>query len=313
MKALLSRLAESAWEARRKLYASGVLTPSRVPSRVVSIGNLTVGGTGKTTLTLHLAGRARECGIEAHVVCRRYHPGPDGEGDEERLYRARLGDRLVHAGRVKRELAAEAASAGAALVLIDDGFSHWALARDLDVVLVDSTDPWGGGRLLPTGRLREPRRALQRAGVVVLSRVGPYGADEAALSAIRRYAPAAWIAAGRHAVTGFRGLDGAPAAAPARVWIVTGTGNPDAVSSSAIEAGCEVVGRSVFRDHHWFSGAEADAARSRANAAAARVLITAKDAVRWPDPGDGTLVLDVAWQWVRGGEEAERRILGDAS
>ncbi|HTM58465.1 MAG TPA: tetraacyldisaccharide 4'-kinase [Candidatus Udaeobacter sp.] len=309
MRDALSRLAETAWETRRRLYASGVLAPKRVPARVVSVGNLTVGGTGKTTLTLHLARRARERGIDAHVVCRRYRPGPAGEGDEERLYRAAMGGAAVHAGRVKRALAAEAAGAGASLVLIDDGFSHWGLERDLDVVLIDSTDPWGGGRMLPAGRLREPRRALQRAGVVVVSRLASSDAGGEVVSAVARSAPGAWIAAGRHALQGFRGLDGAASSRPDRVWIVTGTGNPDSVSRTATEAGCEVVGATVFRDHHWFRPREIDAVRARADRERATLLTTAKDAVRWPARADGTRVMEVAWQWVRGGEEAERRML----
>ena len=80
-----TRLYGAAWETRRRGYALGWLKPRRVGARVASIGNLTVGGTGKTTLTLQLAARAHARGIAVAVVCRRYAPGPDGEGDEEKL------------------------------------------------------------------------------------------------------------------------------------------------------------------------------------------------------------------------------------
>ncbi|MFI5370553.1 MAG: tetraacyldisaccharide 4'-kinase, partial [Candidatus Eisenbacteria bacterium] len=132
--ALASRLYGAGWEIRRRVYAHGWIVPERVPARVVSIGNLTTGGTGKTTLTLHLATRARERGVDAVVVVRDYRPGRDGLGDEHLLYRRVLGAGAVFGGRVKRHAARAAARAGHALVLIDDGFSHWGLARDLDVV-----------------------------------------------------------------------------------------------------------------------------------------------------------------------------------
>ena len=185
------------WELRRRMYARGWMSPTAVGARVVSIGNLTVGGTGKTTLVLHLARRARSAGIRCAVVCRRYRPGPGGHGDEEMLYTLALGENDVYAGKSKRDLAVQAVADGAELVLVDDGFSHWPLARDLDLVLVDTQDPWGGGALLPFGRLREPLRALQRAGVLVASRLGPGDIDADAIRAIHTHAPGALMAAGR--------------------------------------------------------------------------------------------------------------------
>lgn len=305
-------VSEVVWETRRRLYEVGALRPRRVPARVVSIGNLTVGGTGKTTLAIHLARLAERSGLAHAVVCRRYRPGPGGFGDEERLFEAALGPSRVFAGRSKRELAARAAASGAKLVLVDDGFSHWALERDLDVVLLDSQDLWGGGRLLPAGRLREPRRALQRAEVVVISRLGPGESPERQLGEAMRYAPAALLAAGRHRVTGARALDGATRPATGRARVVTATGNPKAVERSAAEAGFEVTALSAYRDHHWFREGEARAELAAAARDRAVVLLTAKDAVRWPSAAGSpeVAVLEVAWEWVEGGEHVERRVLG---
>jgi len=305
----LSRLYGGAWELRRSAYARGWITPERIESaRVVSVGNLTVGGAGKTTLTLHLARQAAARGIEAAVVCRRYRPGASGVGDEERLYANALGAARVYAGRSKRALARRAAAAGHAVILVDDGFSHWRLERDLDVVLLDVTDPWGGGRLLPAGRLREPRRALARAEVVVVTRV-PADADLAAvLGALRGYAPAALWCAARHRVVGVRAPEGEPR--PERVLVATGTGNPGAVAASAREAGLEVVETAAFPDHHPFREGEAAALEARARRARARVLVTAKDAVRWPPGAESPCVLEVEWEWRHGGVEAERMIFG---
>jgi len=300
------------WETRRRLYEIGALRPRRVPARVVSIGNLTVGGTGKTTLAIHLAGLAARSGIECALVCRRYHPGPAGFGDEERLFERALGAGRVFAGASKRALAARAAASGAKLVLVDDGFSHWALERDLDVVLLDSQDLWGGGRMLPAGRLREPRRALQRADVIVISRLRPGENPAAQMAEARRYAPAAILAAGRHRVSGLRALDGAVRSAGGRARVVTATGNPRAVARSAAEAGFEVTALSAYRDHHWFGEEEARAEIESASRDQAVLLLTAKDAVRWPAAAaaERVVVLEVVWEWVEGGERVERRVLG---
>ncbi len=304
----LAVITAGAWEARRRLYAWGVRTPERVPTRVVSVGNLTLGGAGKTTLVLHLAKQLRAAGTDVAVVTRRYRPGPHGAGDEELLYRAALGNDRTFAGPTKRLLARTAAAAGASLVLVDDGFSHWSLERDLDIVLIDRTDPWGGGRLLPAGRLREPLRALQRAAVVVVTRLHP-GEDPAPwLAEVRARAPGAWAAAARHVVAGVRTLDGAlwPVAGPARV--LTATGNPEAVAASAREAGFSPVTLSSRRDHHWFGVSEA--ARESRAAGGGTLVLTAKDVVRWPAgaPRERVAVLETAWQWLAGGAEVERLV-----
>jgi tetraacyldisaccharide 4'-kinase len=307
----------AAWDARRSAYARGWLTPRRVETRVVSVGNLTVGGTGKTTLAIHLARLALRQGVRCAVVCRDYRPDGTGMSDEAYLVRQELGDGgadAVFVGRRKAECAAAAAKAGFALVLVDDGFSTWSLERDLDVVLLDARDLWGGGALLPAGRLREPRRALQRAEVVVISRLAP-GEDPAPLLAeVREVAPAARLAAGRHALREVAPLfPGEPPSPTTRVRVVTGTGNPESVAATAREAGLEVVALSRYRDHHWFTAGEARHELEQARRERAAVLLTAKDAVRWRLAADATpvLVLRVAWEWVTGGERVERMVLGD--
>jgi tetraacyldisaccharide 4'-kinase len=313
LRAAASGLYGAGWELRRRAYARGWKCAAEVHARVVSVGNLTVGGTGKTTLTSWLAARALARGLDVAVVCRRYRPGPGGSGDEELMYREALGAERVFAGRSKLELARTAAAAGRALVLVDDGFSHWRLARRADIVLLDAGDLLGGGRLLPAGRLREPVRALQRADAVVVSRL-PIGEDPAPwLARVARLAPAARTAAGRHRVTGVRALAGEAPPAGSRVQVVTATGNPAAVGRSAAEAGLEVDALRVWRDHHWFTVAEATAAVAAARRRGAWVLLTAKDAVRWPAAArEGVAVLEVEWEWVCGGEAVERVALAEA-
>jgi len=322
-RAAAAQLYGAGWELRRRLYAAGALKPRSVSARVVSIGNLTVGGTGKTTLALHLGRQLASSGTDFAIVCRRYHPGPGGRGDEELMYAAAFGEARVYAGTSKRALAARAAAEGRRVVLVDDGFSHWALERDLDLVLLDAHDPWGGGHLLPHGRMREPRRAVQRADHVVLTRLAPDDDAGARIAAVRAWAPGARFAAGRHAVRGVRPLGAeAPNRVPergevraegmraGRAWLVTATGDPRAVERTAREAGIELAGTSRYRDHHWFRHAEVRAEERRARAAGASVLLTPKDAVRWP-AGAPANVLHVAWEWVAGGAELERAVLGE--
>jgi len=305
------------WEARRRAYARGWLSPRRVAARVISIGNLTVGGTGKTTLTLHLARQSIARGLRYAVVCRDYRADRSGLSDEARLFREALdapGDERVFVGSRKRDQAAAAAAAGFGTVLVDDGFSTWSLERDLDVVLLDARDLWGGQALLPAGRLREPRRALQRAGVVVVSRLAAGEAPGPLLAEVAAYAPGALLAAGRHRVQGVVPLDpSAPPPASRRVRVVTGTGHPRAVAETAREAGFEVATLSAYRDHHWFSAGEVRRELAAARAQDAVVLLTSKDAVRWRVHGQagGALELRVDWEWVCGGDEVERRVFGE--
>jgi len=303
-----ARLYGWAWEARRSAYATGMRRPRHVRSRVISIGNLTVGGTGKTTLALHLAGRLREAGQNVAVVCRDYRPGPAGRGDEALLMAAALGEARVFSGRRKWEEATRAAAAGFDPILVDDGFSHWGLGRDLDIVLLDAHDPWGGGELLPAGRLREPRRALQRAGILIVSRATDSEMARATLAAVTPFAPAALGAAGRHRLAGVRSGAGGWLAVEGGARVVTATGHPSAVADSAREAGYNPVVLSAYRDHHWFTEAEVRLEQERAAAAGLTLLITAKDAVRWP-LSPGPAVLEVVWEWVVGGEEVEARVL----
>jgi tetraacyldisaccharide 4'-kinase len=244
------------------------------------------------------------------VVTRRYRPGPDGFGDEELLYRRQFGDARVFAGDNKRLLARAAAAAGAQLILVDDGFSHWGLERDVDVVLIDRTDRLGGGQLLPAGRLREPIVALQRASIVVWTRLRPDD-DAGPMSAgMQTLAPAALIAAARHEVAGVRWLNGGDCAERGPGVVMTGTGNPLAVLESAREAGFGKLSLLSFPDHHWFTASDAAAGHKAARDLGGVLILSPKDDVRWPSgaPRDRIAVLEPRWTWVRNGDAAEAMV-----
>jgi len=181
-------LFEMAVRLRRLLYRSGFFQVWRAPVPVVSVGNLAVGGTGKTPLVDLLASRLLTRGIRVAVVshgyggsggkgvgvvCRGEGPelGPDVCGDEPCLLARRNPKAVVLVARRRKEAVMAAASGfGADVILLDDGFQHLALKRDLDIVLLDGRHPFGNGRLLPAGPLREPPAAISRADCLLFTR-----------------------------------------------------------------------------------------------------------------------------------------------
>ena len=200
-------LAEAIFRAgaalRGALYDAGILRAARAGVPVVSIGNLAVGGAGKTPATIAVARRLRSRGRRVAVLSRGYGAsrsdarvvsdgvtlllGAAEGGDEPVLVARRLPGTAVLCGPRRAALAHEAVGRlGADALVLDDGFQHRALARELDVVVLDAANPFGNGRLLPAGPNREPRSALRRAGLVWLSRVDQ--AEPSALAALRALA-----------------------------------------------------------------------------------------------------------------------------
>src|SRR5713101_198498 len=156
---------------RAWLYASGLLKQKRLRGIVISAGNLTVGGTGKTPMVLWLAERFLAEGKRVAILSRGYR-GSGGTSDEIELMKSRLQNRVTFG--VGKNRFAEGRRIESLqpidIFLLDDGFQHLQLARDVDIVLVDRTQPVHREKLLPAGRLREPHTALNRAGLVVFTR-----------------------------------------------------------------------------------------------------------------------------------------------
>jgi tetraacyldisaccharide 4'-kinase len=271
---------------RRALYDWGVVRVDHAPCPVVSVGNVTVGGNGKTPLTLLLVERLRALGRRPAVVSRGYggtvgegvlrvepHTSAAHAGDEPVLLARRSGVPVYVSPR-RIEGARVAAAAGADVVVLDDGFQHWALARALDVVVVDAAHPFGRGQLLPAGRLREPRAALARADVVVVHRglmsaptavVGVRGDVEVAVS------PVELLPVGT--ATTARPLS---ALAGARVALAAAIARPERFEATVVALGAQVVARHFVRDH-------APLAPQTLASLAAQVdmlLMTEKDAAR---------------------------------
>ncbi|HUA02223.1 MAG TPA: tetraacyldisaccharide 4'-kinase [Candidatus Aquilonibacter sp.] len=274
-----------AWVRLRAFaYRKGILPQKRLAARVISVGNLTTGGTGKTPMVLWIAQRLDAEGKSAGILTRGYGGKllPSGStSDEAQLLSKRLGARIalgIGADRFAR--GKELAERGTAWFVLDDGFQHLQLARDADVVLIDAIHPFGGGHLLPSGRLREPRSALRRATAVVITRSDHAPGLE---SAIRRDTEAPIFYA-RNQLDSIRILRGdEPGEEDARArfrrfFAFCGIGNPDSFLADLHDWGLRVVGHQFFPDHHRYIQHDLESVGAAAHAAGADGLIcTEKD------------------------------------
>jgi len=306
----LAPLYSLAVRLRRSLYDRGWLNVEKLPVPVISVGNLTVGGTGKSPMAAMVARMLARLGTRPAVVTRGYggnHTGlativsrgtgpvvdAEAAGDEAVMLAAQLASpspgipvivsrRRADGGR----LAVSDLSAGC--VILDDGFQHLALARDLNLLLLDGSDPFGNGRMLPAGILREPVDQMRRADAIIINRadVGSREARAAIEAAASRYCPAAPVLHARSRLTGLRdaktgqevGVERLPGA---RLLCFAGIARAERFFQDMAAAGGIVVGSLRFPDHHRFS--ETDIQRIAATAAGVRadmILTTQKDLAR---------------------------------
>ncbi|PYP99591.1 MAG: tetraacyldisaccharide 4'-kinase [Acidobacteria bacterium] len=300
----LGALYGAAARARAAAYGRGWLPRARLAGPVISVGNLSVGGSGKTPVVALLAAMLRDAGRPVAVLSRGYrgsfrgdclvvadaegvHAGPEAAGDEPVMLARSLPGVVVAVGR-RRDRVGRAVEAryGQRVHVLDDGFQHLRLQRDLDLVCLSAHDL--GDRPLPAGRLREPRAALARADLILLD------ADEAARSALAAKHPGRVLRL-RRRVLGFFGLDGAERPAPARPFLLSGIARPERFHDDVSSRVEHVSGTAVFADHHAYRPADVAGAESRAREAGADAIVTtAKDAVRLPPLSVPVLVLRVA-------------------
>lgn len=279
--------------ARSKAFDTGLIASEKVDGTVISVGNVTTGGTGKTPMVEYVARHIRNRGLRVTIVSRGYGSGPDGGmNDEGLLLDANLTDVPHLQGPDRASLARVAIDElEAQVILLDDGHQHRHLARDLNIVLIDATNPFGYGWTLPRGLLREPlATGLRRADVVVLTRsdlVTP--AERTRIrNKIARFTPHGMIwCEGVH-----RPLDLIDAAgsslkpetiAGKNVVLFCGLGNPEAFRSTIANLGATVIDVRWFPDHHLYSQNDlAELSRWVAASGADLVLTTQKDSVKLP-------------------------------
>lgn len=298
---MIARLYARLLEARARRYAAGGAVSHRLGHPVISVGNITMGGTGKTPFVAHLARRLRFEGKHPAILSRGYgrrsrgvvvvsegngpRVPPDEGGDEPVALALTLpGVPIVVANR-RVEAAAAAERLGADLFILDDGYQHLAIERDANLLLLDARDPFGGGRFPPRGRLREPLSALARADAFVFTRVALDAPSAAVLETLRRANPAAPVFTARIKAAGLYDEKGAPIEGSPltdrRFVAVSGVARPAGFAATLAELGLTPAETLVFRDHHRYT--ERDIARLHRAAEAGGgswVVTTEKDAVK---------------------------------
>jgi len=275
---------------RNVLYRGGLLKSHKAGVPVLSVGNITAGGTGKTPLVAWLARLMVIHRMRPVILSRGY--GKKGELDDENSLLARLTGEIPIVAEPNRVRGARRAiqQRGADVLVLDDGFQHRRIARDLDIVLIDALRPFGGGHLLPRGLLREPLSQLRRADALLLTRtalVTPERRDELK-ERLRKLAPRACLACCCAAPSGLRALGGAGAATQpvasameGRWGAFCGIGNPEGFDLTLRQLGCDVAFLHVFADHADYKRRQIEAITSRARDAGCRgVITTEKDAVK---------------------------------
>ncbi|MBX3443127.1 MAG: tetraacyldisaccharide 4'-kinase [Planctomyces sp.] len=309
--------------ARNLAFDGRWRTIQAVSAPVISIGNLTTGGVGKTPVVAALVTELTARGVRAGIASRGYR-SLDASGNDERRVLDRLCPGAPH--RQNRDRVAAARELieldGCGAVVLDDGFQHRRLHRDIDVVLIDATNPWGYGRLLPRGLLREPRGSLARADLVMITRGDQVSAE--ALDRLRgevggdaivtRFAPRGLISAAdvneRVMLESLRSR---------RLAAFCGIGNPEGFRRTLELAGLRIDegGLLAFPDHCPFDGEAVERIQRHARERGAEALVcTLKDLVklpRWPD-GPACFAVDIGLEFLSGRsqwdalvEETERR------
>jgi len=275
---------------RARAYRKGILKQRRLDGTVISVGNLTVGGTGKTPMVIWIAERLVGEGKSVGILTRGYRGkvsgGDSGKSsaeertsDEVSVMKARLGDRVSFGvGAHRFERGRELVPRGVNWFILDDGFQHLQLARDVDIVLIDATNPFGGGHVLPAGRLREARTALARADIIVITRSYHAPAVEAA---IRRDSDAPIFYARTEldgVVTPYQPHLTEQDARNRKLFAFCGIGNPSAFIADLRDWGFQIVGHLFFPDHHQYSAADISEIEGEAKAAGGDgVICTEKD------------------------------------
>lgn len=318
---------------RARFYQTGIFRSFRPESMVVSIGNITLGGSGKTPMVEFTAGLLLESGQKTAVLLRGYKrpcvkgPGNSGDyfrlGDEGSMLKENMPGLMVRAGVDRRIVAGKLEAEGfRGFLVLDDGFQHLRVRRDLDIVCIDATRPFGNGLLLPAGHLRENKSALKRADVFCLTRSND--TDSRGLSLLegylRRINPGALVLRAAHEPKYFYDLKigtrfsiefvrNAPSAT------LCGIARPDTFEKTLSGLGADIRAKYFFPDHHVFTAVEMlECCRDAVRKGAQAVITTQKDAqrlkkiVKETELGIDVLVLRIGIKMINGFEEFNDRL-----
>ena len=317
------RLAETPYAAavqwRNRRYDTGRVPVHRVEVPVVSVGNLTLGGTGKTPMVEWIARWYRRHGVRVAIVSRGYGAESGAKNDEAAELEQRLAD-VPHLQNPDRVEAARTAidELGSRLIVLDDAFQHRRIHRDLDLVMLDALEPFGFGHVFPRGMLREPLGGLRRAQVVILSRAD--AVEQSAREAIRRevvrHAPEAlWAEVAQIPRALFSAeesqrptaeLAGKPVAA------FCGIGNPDGFRHTLDACAYRVAAFREFPDHYRYARGDVESlSRWAATLDVSAVVCTHKDLVKLRTThlgGKPVWALVIGLDFLGGREGLEKRL-----
>jgi tetraacyldisaccharide 4'-kinase len=299
--------------ANLAVYERGLRDRTQPALPVVSVGNITLGGTGKTTTTRRLVRDLLARGVRPGIILRGHkrdaeHPwqlvsdGTDllveqeAAGDEAAMLAATAPGAPIAVGKRRERVTELLAEAGAQVAVLDDGFQYFRMERVVDLVLVDATFDLSEARVFPAGHLREPLDHLRRATHVLVTHadLAETGRIERIHDAIARHAPAAPVMLARHAPDGFYRL-GAPEEVRSpedlrgmNVLAMCAVGNPESFEDLLLDLGAAVVGTQFFPDHHAYRREDWDQVRGAiAGLEVDAIVVTEKDAVKLPPAPEG--------------------------
>ena len=299
----LSGLYGVAMKARRALYQRGLFHTYKVGVPVISVGNLTTGGTGKTPLVEWIARALAQQQKRVCILTRGYGRQHSGNrvivsngseifsdareaGDEPLLLAEKLKGEAAVICDADRVAGARWAieNLGAELFILDDGFQHLRMARDYNIVAIDATNPWGNRRLLPAGNLRESPNQLVRADCIVITRADDVAQTEALKSEIDRLSKGRPVFLSRMKIDGLRKLNSSASADELKsgpVAAFCGVGNPESFFAQLRRDDYALCHTRIFPDHHYYTQEEINALVSQSVERGAHALLTtAKDEVK---------------------------------
>ena len=287
------------------LYRCGLRRQTKLKARVISVGNITVGGTGKTPLVIYLAEKLKAQDEKVAILTRGYKrkkkemldltgiARPEvnwrDTGDEPYLLAGRLPDVSIVVTKQRSSSGEYAIERhGVRLVILDDGFQHLKLFRDLDIVVIDSANPFGNGRLLPAGPLREPLTSLKRADVFVLTKTDQAANKEKLIAILRRYNHKAPIVESVYQVRSIERLsDGSEVKVSElqnkKALAFSGIGNPLSFENTSKQLGIQILRHHKFSDHFAYRNKDIlELSREAESLGVDLIITTEKDSVRIP-------------------------------
>jgi tetraacyldisaccharide 4'-kinase len=298
----------------KSFYWLGLIKPKMLSVKVISVGNITIGGSGKTPFVLFLAKKLKEKGINLAILTRGYKRSSKDTivlgkkassgikwkhvGDEPYLLSNHLPEipiivdkNRLRSGKIARD------KYKVDFLLLDDGFQHWRLTRDFDIVMIDSSIDLEKERLLPAGRLREPLSFLKRADLFVLTRVDQSVNRDNIVGILQRYNPLAPVVESVLQVTSLENWKDKSGIEPnllkgKKVLAFCGIGNPYSFERTLKSLGLEILNAFFFLDHYIYTRKDLLSLQEEAKKTGAEYLITTeKDSVRLPDAVELTIPL----------------------